>query len=84
MIAKTYSYVQEHLEDMIHKVNEGCEVVTVTTKDCNAVMMSEDSYNEIMETLYLQQNTANAKHLSKSIDHLERGNVKTKSIDIAD
>ncbi|MDK7114699.1 type II toxin-antitoxin system Phd/YefM family antitoxin [Staphylococcus pettenkoferi] len=84
MITKTYSYVQEHLDDMIHKVNENCDVVIVTTKDYNAVMMSEDSYNEIMETLYLQQNPANAKHLSKSIDHLERGNVKTKSIDIAD
>lgn len=84
MIAKTYAYVQKHLEDMIHKVNEDCDVVTVTTKDYNAVMISEDSYNEIMETLYLQQNPANAKYLSESIEHLERGNVKTKSIDIAD
>lgn len=80
MIAKTYAYVQKHLEDMIHKVNEDCDVVTVTTKDYNAVMISEDSYKEIMETLYLQQNPANAKYLSKSIDHLERGNVKFKEI----
>lgn len=33
-----------------------------------------------METLYLQQNPANAKHLSESIENLERGNVKTKDI----
>ncbi|CAM3119376.1 type II toxin-antitoxin system Phd/YefM family antitoxin [Staphylococcus argensis] len=84
MITKTYSYVQKHLEDMIHKVNEDCDVVTITTKDCNAVMMSEDRYNEIMETLYLQQNPANAKHLSKSIENLERGTVKTKDIYIPD
>ncbi|GHU59349.1 hypothetical protein FACS1894133_5950 [Clostridia bacterium] len=29
------------------------ENVTVTTKDGNAVIMSEDEYNGLMETLYL-------------------------------
>lgn len=80
MIVKSYSYVRENFKDMINKVNDDSDTITITTKGRNAVMMSEDSYNEIMETLYLQQNSANAKHLSESIENLERGNVKTKDI----
>lgn len=82
MIVKTYSYVREHFKDIINKVNDDSDTVTITTKDRNAVIMSEDNYNEIMETLYLQQNPANAKHLAESIENLERGNVKTKDISI--
>ncbi|TDM15432.1 type II toxin-antitoxin system Phd/YefM family antitoxin [Macrococcus bovicus] len=80
MTVKSYSYVREHFKEIINKVNDDSDVITIMTKDRNAVIMSEDSYNEIMETLYLQQNPANAKHLLESIENLERGNVKTKEI----
>lgn len=80
MTVKSYSYVREHFKEIINKVNEDRDAITITTKDRNAVIMSEDSYNEIMETLYLQQNPANAKHLLESIENLERGNAKTKEI----
>lgn len=80
MTVKPYSYVRKHFKDMINKVNDDSDTITITTKDRNAVIMSEDNYNEIMETLYLQQNPANAKHLLKSIENLESGNVKNKDI----
>lgn len=80
MTIKSYSYVRENFKDMINKVNDDSDTITITTKNRNAVIMSEDSYNEIMEILYLQQNLANVKHLSESIENLERGNVKTKDI----
>lgn len=80
MTVKSYSYVREHFKDMINKVNDDSDTIIITTKDRNAVIMSEDNYNEIMETLYLQQNPANAKYLSESIENLERGNIKTKDI----
>lgn len=80
MIVKSYSYVRKNFKDMINKVNDDSDTITITTKDRNAVIMSEDNYNEIMETLYLQQNPANSKHLSESIENLERGNVKAKDI----
>ncbi|MCM1546183.1 MAG: type II toxin-antitoxin system Phd/YefM family antitoxin [Clostridiales bacterium] len=38
------------LADQIIKFND---VVNITTKDGNVVMMSEEDYNSIMETLYL-------------------------------
>ncbi|MCK1976197.1 type II toxin-antitoxin system prevent-host-death family antitoxin [Jeotgalicoccus huakuii] len=82
MTVKSYSYVRENFKDMINKVNDDSDAIIITTKDRNAVMMSEESYNEIMETLYLQQSPANAKRLSESIENLERGNVRNKDISI--
>lgn len=42
--------------------------------------MSEDDYEAIMETLYLQQNPANAKRLASAIENLERGKGKIVTI----
>lgn len=48
MTVKTYTYVRGNLRDMINKVNDNSESITITTKDHNAVLMSEDDYNAIM------------------------------------
>ena len=82
MTVKNYTYVRDNFRDMINKVNEDSDTVTITTKDHNAVLMSESDYDSIMETLYLQQSPANAKHLEQSIADLERGNAVTKEIDV--
>lgn len=79
---KNYTFVRDNFRDMINKVNDDSDTITITTKDRNAVLMSEDDYDAIMETLYLQQNPANAKRLAESIENLERGNVKSKEIEI--
>nr|WP_269090151.1 MULTISPECIES: type II toxin-antitoxin system Phd/YefM family antitoxin [Staphylococcus] len=79
---KNYTFVRDNFRDMINKVNDDSDTITITTKDRNAVLMSEDDYDAIMETLYLQQNPSNAKHLAESIENLERGNVKSKEIEI--
>ncbi|MDG0819710.1 type II toxin-antitoxin system prevent-host-death family antitoxin [Staphylococcus equorum] len=80
MIVKNYTFVRDNFRDMINKVNEDRDTITITTKDHNAVLMSEDDYDAIMETLYLQQNPANAKRLASSIENLERGKGKTVTI----
>ena len=82
MTVKNYTFVRDNFRDMINKVNDDGDTITITTKDRNAVLMSEDDYDAIMETLYLQQNPSNAKHLAESIENLERGNVKSKEIEI--
>lgn len=82
MTVKNYTFVRDNFRDMINKVNDDSDTITITTKDRNAVLMSEDDYDAIMETLYLQQNPSNAKRLAESIENLERGNVKSKDIEI--
>lgn len=80
MTVKNYTYVRDNFRDMINKVNEDSDTVTITTKDHNAVLMSESDYDSIMETLYLLQNPSNARRLTRSIESLERGEGKTVTI----
>ncbi|MEM5398170.1 type II toxin-antitoxin system Phd/YefM family antitoxin [Staphylococcus gallinarum] len=80
MTVLTYSNARKNFRKLIDKVNDDSDTVTITTNGRNAVLMSENDYNLIMETLYLQQSPANAKHLAQSMAEAERGD--TVGIDI--
>ena len=80
MIIKNYSYARQNLKALMTKVNDDSDTVTITTNDRNAVLISEDDYNSIMETLYLQQSPVNAKRLAQSMEEAER--VNTVEVDI--
>ncbi|MCY1602777.1 type II toxin-antitoxin system Phd/YefM family antitoxin [Staphylococcus cohnii] len=81
MTVLTYSNARKDFRKLIDKVNNDSDTVTITTNERNAVLMSEDDYNSIMETLYLQQSPANAKHLAQSISEAESGNTVEVDID---
>lgn len=81
MTVLSYSNARKNFRSLIDEVNDNSDAITITTNDRNAVLLSEDDYNSIMETLYLQQSPANAKHLDKSISDLERGNTVEVDID---
>lgn len=76
-----YSYAIKNFRSLINKVNTDLDFVINTTNEHNAVLISENNYNAIMETMYLQQSPANAKHLAKSIADLERGNTTEIDMD---
>ncbi|MCM3108835.1 type II toxin-antitoxin system Phd/YefM family antitoxin, partial [Bacillus velezensis] len=78
----SYSNARRDFRSLIDKVNDDSDSVTITTNNHNAVLLSEDDYNSIMETLYLQQSPANAKHLAQSIEDIERGNTVEVDIDL--
>ncbi|ANZ34101.1 type II toxin-antitoxin system Phd/YefM family antitoxin [Staphylococcus carnosus] len=81
MAVETYSNARKNFRSLIKQVNENSEAITITTNEENAVLMSETDYNAIMETLYLQQNPANAAHLKRSIEQLEKGDSVQVEID---
>lgn len=81
MTVLTYSNARKDFRKLIDKVNNDSDTVTITTNERNAVLMSEDDYNSIMETLYLQQSPANAKHLAQSITEVESGKTVEVAID---
>lgn len=67
-----YSNARKNFRSLIDKVNDDSEVVIVTTKDNkNAVLLAEDDYNSMIESLYLITNPANARHLEESIRQLD-------------
>lgn len=64
-------------------INDTFETLVVTRKNGqNVIMMSEDTYNNIMENAYLRASEANYKWLMESKAQVERG--KTIRKDIAD
>ena len=72
MINKNEVYVKEHLESLIHQINEENDVILIESNDRhNAVMMNETFYNAIIETLYLTKDPTNAERLWQSIKSLE-------------
>ncbi|MFG0934889.1 type II toxin-antitoxin system Phd/YefM family antitoxin [Staphylococcus sp. 231237_7MaSpsaltlick] len=81
MTVLSYSNARKDFRKLIDKVNDDSDTVTITTNERNAVLMSEDDYNSIMETLYLQQSPANAKHLAQSISEAEKSNTVEVDID---
>ena len=46
----------------------------------DAVVMSLDHYNSLMETLHLLQSPANAAHLAKSIKQLRSGKAIKRAL----
>ncbi|SOC42288.1 type II toxin-antitoxin system Phd/YefM family antitoxin [Salinicoccus kekensis] len=82
MSVTTYSNARKNFKALIEQVNADSDAITITTKDNNnAVLISEAEYNKFVETIYLLQNPANAKHLAKSMEQLEQSEVKEVSLD---
>lgn len=72
MKVMTYSNARRNFRALIEKVNDDSEAIIVKSKNRkNAVIISEDDYNSIMETLYLTSTPANAKNIHQSISQLE-------------
>jgi antitoxin YefM len=60
----------------------GFRAMATTTLDAegDAVVMSLDHYNSLVETLHLLQSPANAAHLAKSIKQLRSGKARPRTL----
>lgn len=67
MFAVNYSTLRDNMKECFDRVSDGFETMVVTRKNSNMVIMSEDSYNSLMETVYLLGNKENHEHLMKSL-----------------
>ena len=58
-------------------------LLVITRRDASdAVVMSLDTFNSLMETVHLLKSPANAAHLARSIEQYRKG--KTKAQDLMD
>ena len=69
----TASEARARLFPLIEEVNANEKPVTITSKNGNAVLMSESEYESILETAYLFSSPANREHLLESIAQVDRG-----------
>ena len=76
----TYSHALNALKSVLDGVVNDADVTIISRRDAegDAVVMSLDSYNSIMETLHLTSNPANAAHLAKSIKQAREGKAKRR------
>ncbi|HCU8763894.1 TPA: type II toxin-antitoxin system prevent-host-death family antitoxin [Staphylococcus aureus] len=78
-----YTNARDNLRTLITQVNQDSDIVTVTTKNNeNAIIISEDDYRSMEETMYLNQSPANAKHLQRSLQSFENNNTHKVTIDV--
>ena len=77
----SYSEARNNLKSVLDAVNDNVDVTIINRRDAgNAVVMSLDHYNSVMETLYLIQSPANAAHLMESIAQFKAGKATVKKL----
>ena len=72
----SFTDARNGLKSLLDGVAGDADVAIITRRDAeNAVVMSLDYYNSLMETVYLLRSPANAAHLSDSIEQFRAGEV---------
>lgn len=85
MLAVNYTNLRENMKTYMDKVTDDYETMIITRKDNrNVVMMSEESYNNLMENIYVMGNKANYDWLMESKKQLERGGFSIHELIEAD
>ena len=75
MLAVNYTNLRDNMKMYMDKVTDDYETMIVTRKDSkNVVIISEESYNNLMENVYVMGNKANYDWLMKGKTQLENFN----------
>ena len=81
MLAVNYTTLRDNMKSYMDKVTEDYETMIVTRKNNkNIVMISEESYNNLLENAYIMGNKANYDWLMESKAQLECGNSKIREL----
>jgi len=82
----TFSEARKNFKSVLDTVIEDAGATIVTRRDADdAVVMSLDYYNSLMETVHLLKSPANAAHLADSIAQYKAGKTQVKElVDVAE
>ena len=67
MLAVNYTTLRDNMKYYFDRVSEDYETMVVTRKNENMIVMSQSSYDSLMETVHLVSSNANYNHLMRSI-----------------
>jgi len=78
----TYSHARNALKSVLDGVVQDADVAIISRRDAegDAVVMSLDSYNSIMETLHLTSNPSNASALARAIAQDKAGQAQDRQL----
>jgi antitoxin YefM len=76
-----FSDARNQFKQVIDQVVSDCDVAIISRRDADdAVVMSLNTYNSMMETLHLLKSPANVKHLEKSLAQYRKGQTKERTL----
>ena len=76
-----FSDARNQFKQVIDQVVDDADFTVIVRRDAqDAVVMSLDTFNSLMETLHLMKSPANAEHLEKSIAQYRKGQTETKGL----
>jgi antitoxin YefM len=80
-----FSEARNNLEAVVDQVIDDADYTIITRRDApDAVLMSLDTFNGLMETVHLLKSPANAAHLTRSIEQYRKGQIKQQDLRDAD
>jgi antitoxin YefM len=76
-----FSEARNNLKKVIDSVVEDADYAVISRRDApDAVVMSLDTFNSMIETVHLLKTPANAAHLARSIEQLRKGKVRQRKL----
>jgi len=83
MQAILYTQARNNLRDIINQACQNFEEFVITTKDKqSAVLISQEEYDSMKETLYLLTSNNNRTRLLDAVEQIENAKFVTKELDI--
>ncbi|MEO0457598.1 MAG: type II toxin-antitoxin system prevent-host-death family antitoxin [Cyanobacteria bacterium P01_A01_bin.114] len=77
----TFSEARNKLKAILDRVVHDADYTIITRRDADdAVVMSLDYFNSLIETVHLLKSPANAAHLERSIAQYKQGQVAEKDL----
>jgi len=71
-----FSEARSSLKGVIDQVIADADYTVISRRDApDAVLMSLDTFNRLMETVHLLKSPANAAHLTRSLEQYRQGQV---------
>ena len=81
MLAVNYTNLRDNMKRYMDQVTDDYETMIVTRKNNkNVVILSEETYNNLMENVYVMGNKANYDWLMESKVQLESGNFTSHAL----
>ncbi|HKT47494.1 MAG TPA: type II toxin-antitoxin system prevent-host-death family antitoxin [Candidatus Acidoferrales bacterium] len=76
-----FSEARNSLKRVIDHVVKDADYAVIARRDApDAVLMSLDTFNSMMETVYLLKTPANAAHLGRSIAQFRKGKARLRKL----
>ncbi|MDP1605404.1 MAG: type II toxin-antitoxin system prevent-host-death family antitoxin [Rhodocyclaceae bacterium] len=76
-----FSEARNSLKTVIDQVIDDADYTVIARRDApDAVVMSLDTFNSLIETVHLLRSPANAAHLARSVEQYRRGKLTQQSL----